>query len=88
MKKKVKLTALILALVLLAVLLIPIRGVMLDGGSVEYKAVLYRVTHYRRLTYRDGAFGRNVGYRVDILGHTVFEETEFVTDEPAPAETE
>ena len=75
---KLKLTAILLAVVLLLILLFPVKLQYRDGGTVEYKAILYSVTKKHSAADENGIPGFQIGTIVELLGIELYNQVQFV----------
>lgn len=68
MKKCIKITILIIALM---ILLTPVTLRYKDGGSIRYKAILYDIMKYHQLDI-DPDNGYHDGWEIKILGIAIY----------------
>lgn len=85
-KKKSKTFIVIAVVAVLLILLVPVRFVLKDGGSKVYRAVTYEVTRYNRICEALGEDGlptsiRLRGWRIKILGFTLYDDDELLREE-------
>lgn len=70
----------VVTIVLSIILLLPIPLFYKDGGTVEYRAILYSVEKAHSISLEGS--GYDIGTRVRILFWEVYDDVEFVPNEP------